>query len=89
MSFWIREFFGWILILLGLFVFYLCLAVLLTPAPQIIQSGPIALIGIIIFRGGIHLLKVSVAARVAMQAQRLAEQAEKTRPVYSQGIMSR
>jgi hypothetical protein len=73
MSFWVREIVGWLLLLLGLFLFYVCLAILLTPGPHLLESGPIALIGIFVFRGGLHFLKVAVAARVAMRAQRLAE----------------
>ena len=66
MRFWFRELAGWALVLLGLFVFYLCLALLLSE--RILEAGPLTFIGFIIFRGGIHLLKVAVAARVCWQA---------------------
>lgn len=65
MRFWLRELAGWALVLLGLFVFYLCLALLLTE--RYIHAAELTIIGVIIFRGGIHLLKVAVAARVCMQ----------------------
>ena len=70
MRFWIRETAGWLLLLLGLFLFWVCLALLLNERPQYIQAGPLTLIAIIVFRGGIHLLKVAVAARVCLHAQR-------------------
>jgi hypothetical protein len=76
MSFWVREVAGWLLILLGLFIFYICVQILLSDAPMLLQSGPISLIGIFVFRGGIHLLKVSVAARVAMRMQKVSERRE-------------
>ena len=75
MRFWIREIAGWLLMALGLFVFYWCLGMLSEhdsegkPTPQIAEAGPVMVIGIIIFRGGIHLLKVAVAARVCLTAQ--------------------
>lgn len=69
MRFWLRELAGWALVLLGLFVFYVCLALLLSSSERLLEAGPLTLIGIIIFRGGIHLLKVAVAARVCLQAQ--------------------
>ncbi len=72
MRFWLRELAGWALVLLGLFFFYICLAMLLSDRPLIIRSGPIAVIGIFVFRGGIHLLKVAVAARICLHAERLA-----------------
>jgi hypothetical protein len=68
MRFWFRELAGWLLILLGLFVFYLCWALLVRN--HIVEAGPMTLIGIIIFRGGIHLLKVAVAARICLDAQK-------------------
>ncbi|MBM4067965.1 MAG: hypothetical protein FJ271_03345 [Planctomycetes bacterium] len=66
MRFWFRELAGWALVVLGLFVFYLTLALMLSD--RIIQAGMLSFIGFIIFRGGIHLLKVAVAARVCMMA---------------------
>jgi hypothetical protein len=56
-----------VLIVLGLWLFYLIYFVLL-PGKKLIWSGPVLVMGIIVFRGGIHLLKVAVAARVCQQA---------------------
>jgi hypothetical protein len=77
MRFWVREIFGWLLVLLGLFVFYTCYA-LLTNATlnRIIECGPLMVIGIFVFRGGIHLLKIAVAARVCLHAQALQREQE-------------
>ena len=56
--------------LLGLYVFLICLSELLSkPTPQLFTAGPLSFIGFVIFRGGIHLLKVAVAARICMQTQ--------------------
>jgi hypothetical protein len=71
MRFWLREVAGWALVALGLYLFYLCFLMLMNH--YILEAGPWALIGIIVFRGGIHLLKVAVAARVCLHAQREAE----------------
>ena len=65
--FWIREVVGWALVILGLWLFYLSYFVLLKNG-YIVQSGPTVLMGIVVFRGGIHLLKVAVAAKVCQQA---------------------
>jgi hypothetical protein len=62
-----REIMGWLLVGLGLLVFYLCFLLLLDH--YLVEAGPLTLIGIIIFRGGIHLLKVAVAARICLDAQ--------------------
>lgn len=75
MRFWIREIAGWLLVLLGLYVFAGCISILLNePEPRIIESGPLAFIGFVIFRGGIHLLKVAVAARVSLEAHQEARE---------------
>jgi hypothetical protein len=65
--FWIREIAGWALIILGLWLFYVSYFVLLRNG-YIVQSGPTVLMGIVVFRGGIHFLKVAVAARVCQHA---------------------
>jgi hypothetical protein len=69
MRFWIREIMGWLLVLAGLYLFVVCLAILLAREPLIAEATILSLLGIFVFRGGIHLLKVAVAARIAMQTQ--------------------
>ena len=64
--FWVRELLGWFLVLIGLAIFYVCFAMLMAPSPRIFEAPPLSIIGIVVFRGGIHLLKVAVAARLAM-----------------------
>ena len=76
MRFWIREIAGWLLVLLGLYIFWIVLSITLTNPPLYISAGPLTVIGIFIFRGGIHLLKVAVAARICMKAPAL----ESSRP---------
>lgn len=62
MRFWLREAAGWVLVIIGL---YLCLEVYnLVQEKAFFQTGPIVLMGIFIFRGGIQLLKTAIAARV-------------------------
>jgi hypothetical protein len=67
MRFWWRELGGWLFIGLGL----LCFAEVwhLCRGHWILEAWPITLIGIIVFWGGIHLLKVAVAARICGEAQ--------------------
>jgi hypothetical protein len=67
--FWFRELMGWLLVALGLGIFYVCFAILLgSEEPSIFEAPALTLIGIIVFRGGIQLLKVALAARIAMRA---------------------
>lgn len=68
MSYWGRELAGWALVALGLITFVMVYLFLL--AGKVIESGSLTLFGIFIFRGGIHLLKVAVAARVCAEARR-------------------
>jgi hypothetical protein len=79
MRFWIREAAGWVLVLLGLYVFYLTFSVLLTPGPLLIEAIYLTVIGVVVFRAGIHLLKVAVAARVCLHAQARLQQEEPRR----------
>ncbi len=70
--FWIREIAGWCLVLIGLYIFLVVFANLLAPPPsqpRIFEAPIVVVIGVVVFRGGIHLLKVAVAARVCLQAQ--------------------
>jgi hypothetical protein len=71
MRFWGREIAGWLLLLMGLYVFLTCYAMLanIDQPPRILEAGPLVVIGFVVFRGGIHLLKVAAAARVCLQAQ--------------------
>jgi hypothetical protein len=71
MRFWTREVAGWLLVALGLIVFYLSFAMLM--ARQIVGAGSLTMIGIFVFRGGIHLLKVAVAARICTQTEKLLQ----------------
>jgi len=73
MRYWLRELAGWLLVGLGLYVFLVCLSILLSSQPKLLEAGPLTLIGIIIFRGGIHLLKVAVAARICLYAHQDAD----------------
>ncbi len=77
----LRELAGWLLVFAGLFVFYACMAGLASPTyPRIFQAIPYSIIGFVIFRGGIGLIKISVAARVCRQAQIDMQQEANKRP---------
>jgi hypothetical protein len=84
MRFWwtflVREIAGWILVLCGLFLFLVAFGWLSQDPPLILRAPIVTVIGIFLFRGGIHLLKVAVAARVCMQAVQHGE-APAGRPV--------
>ncbi|HEX4588769.1 MAG TPA: hypothetical protein VH120_02490 [Gemmataceae bacterium] len=67
MRFWWREILGWALVALGI-VMFLWAGLLMTFNNQVLATGPLTLAGIIVFRGGIHLLKVAVAARICTEA---------------------
>jgi len=67
MMYWLREIAGWLLIGLGLLAFVIVYE--FCDRRAIFEAGILAVVGIFIFRGGIHLLKVAVAARICRQAQ--------------------
>jgi len=66
MRFWIRELLGWGLMALGLVMFFQAYAML--GQRMVWEAGQWSVVGLVVFRGGIHLLKVAVAARVCMAA---------------------
>jgi hypothetical protein len=66
-SYWVREIAGWLLVLLGLGMFFVVYN--FCSHRLIFEGGIVAVVGIFVFRGGIHLLKVAIAARVCMQTQ--------------------
>lgn len=74
---WVREIAGWLLVLLGLFVFFICLS--FVGNQQVIEAGIFAGIGIFLFRGGIHLIKVATAARVLSAARKHELHSQKNR----------
>ena len=78
MSFWLREIFGWLLLVSGLVLIYECF--LLIQERRIWETGPLSVIAIVVFRGGIHLLKVAVAARICAQAR------QRTQPEQSSSV---
>lgn len=67
MRFWTREIIGWGLVLLGLLGFFVCYEWLADG--HYIEAGILSFIAVIVFRGGIHLIKVAVAARICLHAQ--------------------
>jgi hypothetical protein len=62
-AYWSREVAGWVLILGGLYAFASAYDLLLSK--RIFEATPVVFIGFIVFRGGIHVLKVAVAAQAA------------------------
>jgi hypothetical protein len=67
--FLIREIFGWLLVLAGLYVFYIALQLLLRDGPFILEAPIVVAIGFFVFRGGLQLIKIAVAGRVCLNAQ--------------------
>ena len=73
MTYWLREIAGWLLVVLGLWLFATVLD--FCRNRWIFEAAILTVVGVFVFRGGIHLLKVAVAARVCMQAaDKVAEQ---------------
>jgi hypothetical protein len=72
-AYWSREVAGWILVLGGLFAFIQAYDLLLSK--RIFEATPMVFIGFIVFRGGIHVLKVAVAAQAARNLPESAQTA--------------
>lgn len=67
MGYWIREGFGWLFICLGLGLFYVAVALL--GGKNLVEAGIVTTIGVVVFRGGIHLVKVATAARIVVRGE--------------------
>jgi hypothetical protein len=80
-AFWTREIAGWALILLGLAAFWNSYVLLMNKL--VFQAGPTVFMGFIIFRGGIHILKVAVAAQAARTLPESASTTTRKPPRYS------
>jgi hypothetical protein len=84
-AYWSREIAGWVLVLGGLYAFVVAYDLLLSK--RIFEAAPMVFIGFIVFRGGIHILKVAVAAQAARNLPETAQPATRrvsrasTRPV--------
>ena len=71
-AYWTREIAGWALIVVGLLAFWNTYEKLANK--RLLEAGPMAFIGFIVFRGGVHLLKVAVAAQAARALPEAAAQ---------------
>jgi hypothetical protein len=62
-TYYTRELAGWALILIGLVVLWNAYGLFLKR--WVFEAVPVMFMGFIVFRGGIHLLKVAVAAQAS------------------------
>ena len=72
MRYLVYEIAGWALVVLGLYAFYQAFLMLVSEEPHIFESVPATVIGFMIFRGGLYLVKVGVAARVCLDSRNAA-----------------
>jgi hypothetical protein len=70
MLFWLRECLGWVLIALGLYCFFGAMQIVLVDGPPLLEASYFLFVGFVVFRGGLQILKVSVAGRICQEAQR-------------------
>ncbi len=66
MSYWLREIAGWLLILVGLWL--MGIVIEYCQNRWILEAAILAVMAVFVFRGGIHLLKVAIAARICREA---------------------
>lgn len=68
---WLRELLGVGLVLFGLFVWSMCMLLLLST--QLIEGSVFFFIGMISFKAGIHLIRVGMAARILLGEGKTAD----------------
>jgi hypothetical protein len=77
--FWLREVAGWVLVAAGLVGFAFA-GVMLT-REKAIEASTLTFASFVLFRGGIHLLKVAVAARICQEAAQAGQEQARSRPL--------
>lgn len=70
--YWSREIAGWAVLLIGLALFWATYDKLANK--RIFEAAPMAFMAFVVFRSGIHLLKVAVAAQAARSLPEAAGQ---------------
>lgn len=66
MAYWLREIAGWLLVLCGLWL--MGIVIEFCQSRWILEAAIVAVLAVFVFRGGVHLLKVAVAARICREA---------------------
>lgn len=69
MGFWIREIVGWLLLLLGIYGYWIALAFLAAQPSRLIEGATTAFMSTMLFRGGLLLVRISAAARAVLQSK--------------------
>jgi hypothetical protein len=88
MSVWLREVVGWVLLGTGVAAFGLTYFVFLLNR-RLLEAGPMAFIGFVVFRGGLHLIKVASAAKALRDAAAGDRPAPARRPAVGYGATAR
>jgi len=77
MTMWLREVIGWVVLGVGVAAFAMCYLFLTNR--WIVEAAILAFVAFVLFRGGMHLLKVAMAARAVRDVRReMAAQASPT-----------
>lgn len=66
-----REIAGWLLVLSGLFLIGLALD--FVGNRQVFEASIVVFAAMVVFKGGIHLVKVATAAHICLAAERMSE----------------
>ncbi len=64
---WFREILGWLLVLVGLYGFFMALGLIVNR--QVIGGTVVGVLSVFMYRSGVGFLKMAVAARICQQAQ--------------------
>ncbi len=68
MTLWLREVIGWVILGVGVAAFAMCYLFLTNR--WIVEAAILAFAGFVLFRGGMHLLKVAMASRAVRDVRR-------------------